>query len=249
MNLELIIAIFSAFAAVIATGLTIWGQIQLTHMQAKLEEKREERLKKQEAEAILSRYREPLVNAAQELQGRLYNIVQLKFLELFYLNGNEREKCYAVENTLYVIAQYFGWTEIIRRDVQFLDLGEVETTKQLGVLQEHICNLFLDSRLGPVLRIFRGDQRAIGENMIIMQDKNHYCLGYSQFLHNKADTFQYWLEPLREHIDMLAKEADKHTDKLIKLQHALIDLIDFLDPNYIRYSKEKRKKISTTPSF
>lgn len=243
MDIEVIVAVISAIAALIASGFTIWGQIRLAQFQAELEEKREERLKKQEAEAILSKYREPLVNAAHELQGRLFNILRLKFLAHFYLNGNEREKQYAVENTLYVIAQYFGWTEIIRRDVQFLDLGEIETTKELSKLQDHICNLFLDSRLGPVLRVFRGDQRAIGEKMIIVDGSNSYCMGYAQFFHTKEENFHYWLAPLRGHIDTLSKGLEQHSDKLVQLQHALIDLIDFLDPNYVRYPLEKRKKI------
>lgn len=242
-NFEIMVAIFSAFAAFIASGFTIFGQLRVAKIQAALEEKREEKLKKQEAEAILSKYREPLVNAAYELQSRIFNILRLNFLKVFYLNGNEREKQYAVENTIYVIAQYFGWTEIIRRDIQFLDLGESETTKKIASLQDQIGNLFLDSRLGKVLRIFRGDQRAIGESMIIEKGLNATCMGYAQFFHTQDPTFQYWFEPLREHIDWLANDLEQSTDKLIQLQRALVDLIDFLDSECIRYPKERRKKI------
>ncbi len=96
------------------------------------------------------------------------------------------------------------WTEIIRQDIQFLDLGELETTQKLSTLQDQICNLFLDSRLGEVLN---------------------------------------WFEPLRKHIDLLAKDFDKHADKLKQLQHALVELIDFLDPDCSRYPKERRAKI------
>lgn len=243
MNIELIIALFSAFAALIASGFTILGQTRLTKLQAELAEKREEKLKKQEVEAILSKYREPLVNAAYELQGRIFNILRLNFLEIFYRNGNEREKQYAVENTLYVIAQYFGWTEIIRQDIQFLDLGDLETTQKLSTLQDHICNLFLDSKLGEVLRIFRGEQRAIGENMIVNKGSSTYCLGYAQFIQTQDVAFQYWFEPLRKHIDLLAKDFDKHADRLKQLQHAIVDLIDFLDPDCTRYPRERRTKI------
>ena len=242
-----IVALLSAFAAVIASViasvLAIRGQTRLTKLQAELAEKREEKLKKQAAEAILSKYREPLVNAAFELQGRIFNILRLNFLGAFYLNGNEREKQYAVENTIYVIAQYFGWTEIIRLDSQFLYLGELETTKKLAALQNNICDLFLDSRLEKVLRIFRGEQRAIGESMIINNGSDDYCLGYAQFIQTQDATFQYWFEPLREHIDLLANDPNRYTDRLIQLQHALVDLIDFLDPDCLRYPKERRMKL------
>lgn len=244
MQIEIVIAIISALTAVAASIFTISGQARLTKLQADLMEKQDERRKKNEAEAMISKYREPLVNAAYELQGRLFNIAQLNFLKLFYQNGNEREKQYAIENTVYVIAQYFGWSEIIRRDVQFLDLGEAEATKQLRVLQDYICNLFLDSALENVLRIFRGDQRAIGELMIITTPSGGVtCMGYAQFFQKREPDFQYWFEPLRKDIDLLARELPEYMPKIIRLQGALVDLLDFLDPHYVRYPKERRGKL------
>jgi hypothetical protein len=244
MTVELSVAILSACAALIASGFTILGQFRLAKLKSELAAKRDEKLKKQEAEAVLSKYRDPLINAAYELQSRIFNILRLDFCHLFYFNGNEREKQYAVENTIYVIAQYFGWTEIIRRDIQFLDLGELETTKKLALFQDQICNIFLDSKRGKVLRIFRGEQRAIGESMIVYNGSNAHCCGYAQFIQNQAPSFQYWFEPIREHIDLLATDLDAHAQRLIALQHALVDLIDFLDPNYVRYPKERRLKMT-----
>jgi hypothetical protein len=244
MTLELIIAILSAIAAIAASGFTILGQIRLVKFQAELMERRDANLRRTEAETMLSRYREPMLNAAYELQGRLYNILRLDFLKIFYLNGDERERQYAVENTLYVIAQYLGWTEIIRRDIHFLNLGEAETTRKFIALQDQICNLFLESNLGKVLRIFRGEQRAIGEMMIITINSNSHCMGYAQFLQMQNDAFQYWFEPLREHIDLLAKDWDKHSRRLLLLQNALVDLIDFFDPNYMRYPQSRRTKVA-----
>jgi len=243
MSFELVVTICSAFAAFIASSFTVWGQIRLTKIQAELTEKRDEKLKKQEAEAIISRYREPLINAAYELQSRIFNILHLNFFNKFYVHGNAREKQYAVENTIYVIAQYLGWSEIIRQEIQFLDLGELETTKKLSTSQDHICNLFLDSRLGKEFRIFRGEQRAIGDNMISKNNSSTSCLGYAQFVQTQDAAFQYWFEPLRDDLDLLAKNTKKQNDRLIKLQHALVDLIDFLDPDYIRYPKERRIKL------
>ncbi len=239
MSFEILIAIASAFAAIVASSLALIGQNKVAKMNATIAEKRDENLHKQQAQLILSKYREPLINAAYELQSRIFNILRLNFLDKFYIRGNEREKQYAVENTIYVIAQYLGWIEIIRREIQFLDLGELETTKKLSNLEDHICELFLDTRLGTALRIFRGNQRAIGEIMI----SNNQCLGYAEFVHNKDTNFQYWFQPLREDIELLATELDKHNTRLIELQHALIDLIDFLDPDYIRYPQQRRGKI------
>jgi len=41
---------------------------------------------------------------------------------------------YTIQSTLFVIAQYFGWIEILRRDIQFLDLGNVKENRELSKL-------------------------------------------------------------------------------------------------------------------
>ncbi len=243
LNAEMTVALISVLFSLMASIFTLWGKMQIAKLQIELEEKRDAKLKKQELEALLSKYREPLINAAYELQGRLFNILQLNFMRLFYEQGDVREQQYAIENTLYVIAQYLGWSEIIRQEIQFLDLGELETTKELTRLQDQICNLFLDSKLGKMLRIFRGEQRAIGEKMLIQTPKGSHCMGYARFIETTDPHFQYWFEPLRLQLRVLANDVEQHRNKLIGLQHGLVDLIDFLDPNDLRYPKEKRQKV------
>ena len=119
--------------------------------------------------------------------------------------------------------------------------------QKLSALDDHICNLFLDSRLGKVLRIFRGDQRAIGELMITNNKyaNSAYCLGYAKFIQRAQDEdFKYWFNPLREQLDILSTdELENNTERLQQLQHALVDLMDFLDPNYLRHPQERRNKI------
>ena len=88
---------------------------------------------RREAEAVLARYREPLLAAAYELQGRIYNILQLKFLPRYYLAGDQDQKSYAVQNTLYVVGQYFGWSEILRREIQFLSFSDSKRTRSVAV--------------------------------------------------------------------------------------------------------------------
>ena len=52
------------------------------------------------------------------------------FLIRYYTNGTTREKEYAVENTVFLLAQFLGWTELIRQEIQFLDLGTTGTSRQ-----------------------------------------------------------------------------------------------------------------------
>ncbi|WP_235083190.1 hypothetical protein ACF3DV_11485 [Chlorogloeopsis fritschii PCC 9212] len=52
-----------------------------------------------------------------------------------------------------------------------------------------------------------------------------------------------WFIQLEKDIDELANKFDYDEQRLILLQHALIDLIDFLDKDYIYFSPEYRQKI------
>src|SRR6478672_6846620 len=73
---------------------------------------------KREAEAVLARYREPL-DAAFELQGRIYYIVTLGFLERYLAHGVDSQRTNSVENTLGRRRAVLRLTELMRREIQF----------------------------------------------------------------------------------------------------------------------------------
>ena len=82
-------------------------------------------------------------------------------------------------------------------------------------------------------RLFRGQQRAIGELMISgsPRDGGAECLGFATFTRCLRDPeFASWFDALREDIDLIARERGRHEDRLRMLQGALVDLIEFLDP-------------------
>jgi len=83
--------------------------LQLALAEAK-EIRAEGRSKRAEAEATVSRYREPLLGAAFDLQARVFNI---RRGGLFYSDTTS----YQIDHALYVFAQYFGWREVIRQEI------------------------------------------------------------------------------------------------------------------------------------
>jgi hypothetical protein len=117
----------------------------------------------------------------------------------------------------------------------------------------NVTNTFLVSRdVDRVFRIFRGEQRAIGEIMAVTLTEGEdpgrrACIGYAAFVaRQKHDPeFRDWFEKLRNDIQLLIEEPGKHHQRLALLQHALVDLINFLDPDCIRFASEHRTKIST----
>ena len=93
----------------------------------------------QTAVELADRFREPLLEAAFNLQTRLYNIVRQDFLRQYAgpaSSANERE--YAVENTLYLVGQYFCWVEIVRRESQFLEPRSREGARAVADQMERV---------------------------------------------------------------------------------------------------------------
>jgi hypothetical protein len=243
MDPKVIISLIAAGVAVVSAVISIAGQIRLAKFNAALEQEKETREKQRKAEEILSRYRDPLAHAAYELQSKLFNILRQGLLQVYYVNGNESEREYTVQNTIFVISQFLCWREIIRREIQYLDLGEVESTRKLTELMEEIQMLLLTDGFGRVFRIFRGEQRAIGEKMITCDSEKHGCMGYARFVEQQDDTFRRWFHQLENDVVTLSKDLSHNAERLVHLQHALIDLINYLDPRCIRFQEKYRQKV------
>jgi hypothetical protein len=227
------IALIGIAGALLGGALSLWGQFRSASLTAR-----------REAEAVLARYREPLVAAAFELQGRLYNIVKFRFLPRYLADGDESQRTYAVENTLYVVAQYFGWTEILRREIQFLSFSDSKRSRAVADRQRRVVELFQsdDGALGRPFLIWRGEQRAIGERMIRREDGRAECLGYAGFLECRDADFRRWFTRLETELAELAN-SDTPNKRLVDLQHALVDLIRELDPQRTRYADEALQKV------
>ncbi|MDQ3677421.1 MAG: hypothetical protein M3401_11565 [Actinomycetota bacterium] len=184
-----------------------------------------------DAETVLTRYREPLAAAAFDLQSRLYNILELDFLAKF--GGDHPRAEETLRTTLFRLAQYFGWTEILRRDIQFLSFPEAEETRRVAHLQSQIAKRFLTHAYGPALMIWSDEQRAIGELMIVEEHGKVLCMGYARFRAACDDTFASWCEHLRSG---LAQESAQV--RLREVQHLLCELVETLDEHRVRYTRD-----------
>src|SRR4051812_30938658 len=172
-TVSLVIAGLSAVVSVASLGYT-------THVA-----RRDSALQRRvEREALAFRYREPLLRAAYELAARCYNIGAQGFLQTYLVKGSANEREYAMESTLFTVAQYFAWVEIVRRTVQYLDPTDPRREAELVELMDEVRNRFstdhIDERVG---RLFRAQQRALGE--MLMQRDEHgdqwTCMGYAEF--------------------------------------------------------------------
>jgi hypothetical protein len=246
MKPEVITTVLAAMVAVISAMISLYGQTRIARLTDRLSKQREAESREAQTAAFMSKYRDPLLRSAIDLQSRLYNIYQNRFLERFYLESPSAQN-YARYNTLYVVAEYLGWVEILRREIQFLDLGDLERNRCLTELLASINQAFGGYKPGSNFRLFNGEQRAIGELMTVPRSNSEVigydCIGYATFVKKMSEPeFAGWFTKLSDDIDLMA--ASKVDLKRLVLIHSrLIDLIDFLDPHQVRVPPRHRTRI------
>ncbi len=243
MNADLLPALISGVIAIIAAGIAIWGQFKNSRLNHEFEKSK----LKAESEKNVAQYSEPLVRAAADLQSRLFNILALKFFECFLIGGTPRERRYAVSNTAFLFAQFFAWTEATRHEIQFIRLDDNEQTRKLSELQSKIYSIFQTDKYATEFRVFAGEQRAIGESMLTQSAAGLKCMGYGEFISKGDFPDNPLLNALYGDVVNFEKNSAVIVPRFIALQHALIELIDFLDPAYLRFPKSERSKYSPSP--
>jgi hypothetical protein len=235
------VAILSAVIAFLSAATSAWLASRLALQTTALERART-------AEEHARKYREPLLIAAFDLQSRLYNVLDQRFLEVFYVAGRPKDREYSIENTLYLIGQYFAWSEILRREVQFLSPGDLRR-EDVAIQALRRVSVAFSSTVGnsdPTFRVFRGEQRALGEIMISRRESNMPnspawdCRGYAEFVKLRADEdteVSRWFNPLADDLRLLATHGLARARRLVTVQHTLIELISNLDPRHERVDR------------
>ena len=210
------------------------------------------RMRRTQTLDLVARYRDPLLWAAFDLRSRLFNIVAKDFLRVCREGGDEEWK-YAQNSTLFLLAEYLGWVEILRRGVQFLDLGDDSRNRTLVDLFHRVDRAFASLKLQDgALRLHRGDQRAIGELMITAGStpgNERECIGFATFCVRleQDENFGSWFKRLITDIEVLAEREVPRTERLVDLQNRLMDLIDFLDPHAVRFPSRRRDRLFLWP--
>lgn len=201
---------------------------------------REAATKAEEAERLIAKYRDPLLRSAYDLQSRIYNACRQDGFT------GSRDPEYFRLNTLFLFGEFLAWLEIIRREIQFLDVGAVQATKDLSrKVQEVQDQLASTSELHDDFYLYRGHQRAIGELMLVRTDgqsaagPRYECMGYAAFVAAHEDlSFAKWFTRIGAAVEQL--RAIK-PERLVWVQHALIDLINLLDPDHERFERNRER--------
>ena len=234
------ITTFIAFTSIVVT---LYGQFKISKLNREFELLKIKEREKAEKELQNYKYREPLIRAAADLQSRIYNILKLGFFNYNYINGDDRQRNYAINNTIFLFFQFFAWTEAVRRDIQFISLDEDYKTGKLSELQNSIYSIMQTNKYESALMVFAGEQRALGEIMLKSQDGRAMCIGYGEFLKSEFKKSDPLVLALTTDLISVAEGLKNANERLKQLQNVLIDLLTFLDPECIRFPKQERSKI------
>ena len=223
MDTAVVIALIALAGSLVSTIVTVFGAPALQASR--------------DAKKVLNNYRDPLIAASFDLQARLYNILRLRFIEKYITAEEISKRDSALESTLYVFAQFFGWREVIRQEVQYLRFSRNRQTREVGQLIRDIEETFLSDEYGPQFMIWRVEQRGIGERMVESVDSQMNCLGYASFIKQRS-TMEEWLAPLEHDLENLEDGGRK---RLTELQHILVKLVRQLDDKQKRYPFELKE--------
>jgi hypothetical protein len=197
------------------------------HSQRKGAKEEREEKQRSDARVILDKYREPLLAAASDLGFRIDHIRNDKFL-MYAAPKSERYQ-QAKLTTMFRFAQYFGWREILRTEVQLLRFEHETDTELAAKLISHIDWAFASDILldGPRGMLWAEEQRGIGELMVAESERSSPThLGYAHFVREYDKKFALWMERMA---DFVLGEKATSSDRLRLLQWALFGLVNELD--------------------
>ena len=215
---EIVVAVIPTIGFVV--GILV-AQQRWLHEQKTL---RDERIRTDAARYIL-----PFLTACEELQSRLYNLLEQNAIPVLRDHYGEGE--YA-EETLHLVAQYFGWEAHVFR------FGPYSNDEEVIRLTERLRNDFATSAIGnPVLRFFRSEQRGLGRLGVrrIGEDGSEFeTVPVSEFRdrmkeerHSRTLSISRTLEGLRQANDV-ANLSGK--PRMLRIQNSLVDLLEYLEP-------------------
>lgn len=174
-------------------------------------------------EARLSAQREPLIEAARDLEQRLGNIRDGAFLD-FYVHGSTRRRAdLAVLSTLYRLSRYFAAVERMRSGVDAWTLETDPRTAGVEAALRTVAKTLATDSWGDLM-LWREEQRAIGELMLVSDGRQP--IGFAEFSERYTSDFLPWLADFREE---LSRPEASSSPRLEALQVDLSNLREQLE--------------------
>jgi hypothetical protein len=185
------------------------------------------------ASRLVALHLDPVLKAADELQGKLRSLAEEDFAEFRNIPAADLQPVELVNlcSMLYLFAQFWGRLEILRRESFHAELSR---NRQGGKLLRFLrC---LESK--RVRLVDRAWQRAIGESVVLKDKAAAEILPFKAFVEQYETTARLrgWLQPLEDVI----RQTKYPRTRTRMLQYGVIvhALLDTLDPKH--YATKER---------
>lgn len=178
-----------------------------------------EKQKEERIRIEITRWANPILGAVQELEARLNNILEYGGHPALSENYNEDDNPrwsisynYFMHSSLYIFAQYFCWIRILQESLNF-ELFQTQHEKREFFDAVRAVSKALGDyppNYGPGDRqLFRLQQRAIGEQMIVQNGTDRLCISYPEFIKklDEDQSFRMHIDPLRSLLEDLNPSA------------------------------------------
>jgi hypothetical protein len=175
-------------------------------------------------EKLMSQVRGPAIRAMHGLERRIFGTVDEQ-AGGYQSIKQEGQAEYYINATTFQIAECCAWIEILRDKMGALDYAELET--HLSELSQTLLGGYR-----PHFHVFLLEQREIGERMVSITNGEISCKGYSEFLDlmNRQDA-PLCFTHLKARVTTMLDHWGPEAEKLVRIQHALVDMVKFLDPS------------------
>ncbi|KAJ6579303.1 hypothetical protein B0H10DRAFT_2100499 [Mycena sp. CBHHK59/15] len=222
---SVIIAIVALVGSIVSASLTAYVTLYAAR-----------RTTLEQARAVHFKYRNPILLSAHHLQGRFHNIAD-RGLGGFRESNND----YVVRHTIYLMGRYFAWHAILEKEVQFLAFDRSQDAIRFRDKVSAIRQAFSTSVAYGVLMVWTGVQTTIGEVMTRKEEGGQRtCMTYAEFCDewDANERFRKWFDQIEADLQMLVTpEGRKYDWRMRRVQNALVDLVELLDPKAERYAE------------
>lgn len=180
--------------------------------------------RRSQGRVVLDKYRGPLLQAASDLGSRVDKIRHRDFLG--HVAAHDRD--YAKLSTLFRIAQYCAWREVLRREVQLMRFDRESDTQAVAAFIGFVTwAMASDKHDGTYGLIWVEHQRGIGKLMLSERpDGTSTVCGFATFRGRYEERFEPWMEDVAG--AWLSDQA-RRGERLAMLQLALYGLVTLLD--------------------
>jgi len=205
----------------------------------------QERERTNERARLAALYVNPFLSACEDLQSRIYNILELDGLGT--LQKRYPDGAYA-EETLYLIVRYFGWAAAMNRYSPYAQ--DPVVTRLAEAVRKAFATVDAEFLVGP-FNFFHPEQKALGKLVMNRMEGQHGIeldtISSYEFKERLASpplsdsqAVQQSLEALRSTEDVASLPGRK---RLEKAQHHLVDLLHYLESKegYSLFTGERKK--------